>query len=129
MKRVFFILLVCAARISVAQTGQITIIQDASIDSVLKMYRTLMNAPRLEDGYRVQLGSNINRKVLMDLKAKFLTIYPAVPAYIVYQQPQFKLRVGDFQMRGEAGVFLEEITGRFPGFIVADKILLEGVKW
>ena len=113
-----------------AQEGSITVVQDSGVKRVLKLYQTFARERRAISGYRVQLGSSGNRQVLMDVKAKFLQIYPDVGAYIQYQQPQFKLRVGDFRSRAEADAFLEELLFSFSsGFIVPDKIYVQGIPW
>jgi hypothetical protein len=113
-----------------AQEGSITVVQDSGVKRVLKLYQTFARERRAISGYRIQLGSSGNRQVLMDIKAKFLQLYPDVGAYIQYQQPQFKLRVGDFRSRADADAFLEELLFSFSsGFIVPDKIYVQGIPW
>ena len=66
----------------------------------------------------------------MDMKSKFMQEYPEVNAYVVYQQPQLKLRVGDFTSRAQATKFMEEIKSGFPtAFIVPDKVFVKGIPW
>ena len=43
--------------------------------------------------------------------------------YFIYQQPNFKLRVGDFEERLSVNKFYEEMKEIFPGaFIIKDEI-------
>jgi len=113
-----------------AQEGQITVVQDTSIQRVLNLYATFAKEKREINGYRIQLASNNNRKELLNLKAKFIQQYPNQAAYIEYSAPQFKLRVGDFKTHGEADLFLTEVRINFSSaFIVPDKIIIEGVEW
>jgi len=66
----------------------------------------------------------------MDMKAKFIQQFPDVAAYLEYQAPQFKLRVGDFRTRGTAEQFVTEVRVVFSSaFVVPDKIMVEGIEW
>lgn len=78
--------------------------------------------PRTMPGYRVQIASTASRTEAQDLKTEFLRRYPNVRAYLSYQQPYFKLRVGDFEQRTDASRFMNEIYASFPGFIVNEVI-------
>jgi len=76
-------------------------------------------------GYRVQIHFGSEKAKALDTKTKFMTSYHDVPSYLDYQQPYFKIRVGDFRTKLEAYKFLQEITDEFPGaFIVSDEIEL-----
>ncbi len=76
-------------------------------------------------GYRVQIHFGPEKAKALDVKTKFITQNHTIPAYLDYQQPYFKIRVGDFRTRLEAYKFLQEISGDFPGaFIVNDEIEL-----
>ncbi|MEP7127986.1 MAG: SPOR domain-containing protein [Chitinophagales bacterium] len=113
-----------------AQTGNITLVEDSGVKKVLQLYQTFATEKRAVNGFRVQLASNSNRTVVMDMKSSFTQEYPDASAYLTYQQPQFKLRVGDFEKRVEAIQFLEEIKSSFPSaFVVPDKIILKGITW
>lgn len=74
-------------------------------------------------GYRVQVNFGQNRsdanKVMSDFEAK----YPHIPAYMSYQQPYFKVNVGDFRTKMEAYKNLNMLRRDYPGaFVVNDKI-------
>ena len=113
-----------------AQQGQITILQDTSIQHVLNLYQTFATERRQVNGYRIQLGWNSNRQELLNMKAKFIQEYPDKAAYVEYSPPQFKLRVGDFKTRAKADTFLNDVRKDFSSsFIVPDKIVIEGVEW
>ena len=77
-------------------------------------------------GYRVQIyfgsGSSARSKSLK-VKTDFLSSYPDVKAYIIYQSPDFKVRVGDFRTRSEALRLQKKIARDYPNaFIVPDEI-------
>ncbi|MBO4593599.1 MAG: hypothetical protein J5678_05350, partial [Bacteroidaceae bacterium] len=46
-------------------------------------------------------------------------------AYIVYDEPNFKVKVGDFRTRLEAYAFLQEIKDVYKGYIIKDNIYAE----
>ena len=130
MKAILFSIAVFTITQCAAQTGEIVMMQDSSIQHVLKLYQTFATEKRQVNGYRIQLASNNNRQDLLNMKAKFIQQYTDANAYIQYAAPQFKLRVGDFKTRAAADVFLAEVRIYFPSaFIVPDKIVLEGVEW
>ena len=77
------------------------------------------------DGYRVQIHFGQEKAKALEVKSKFTSENNEAPAYFDYQQPYFKVRVGDFRTKLEAYKFLQEIQNDFPGsFIVHDLIEL-----
>ncbi len=127
MKTLFFIVFLFCYQISFAQKmdtlqyGTLLVIQDSAITTLLNT-KPVMQKTQTIQGYRVQLTSSSNRKEVYDLKAEFLKYYPNVRAYVTYQQPYFKLRVGDFTDRTEANAFRDLINSNFPGFIVPETV-------
>lgn len=80
---------------------------------------------RTMPGYRIQLYFGDQRQQALDMKVAFQTAYPGTAAYVVYQQPHFKVRVGDFKTRLEATGFLTKMQGGFEqAFIVPDEVKL-----
>ena len=59
------------------------------------------------------------------MKSDFLAIYPEVPSYLLYQQPNFKIRVGNFRSKLEAYKFMRSLPSAFSNsFIVNDEIVI-----
>ncbi len=103
--------------------GSITVYQQSMITPLLSNYRVYNELNRAVQGYRVQIIASTVRKTVLDSKVIFSNQYPDVKTYIIYQQPYFKLRVGDFETRIEAIQFLNKINDVFPNaFIVQDDI-------
>lgn len=123
-----FIFSLCFSGFVVGQndSGGVEIIQDARIQSVLNKYvevNTKKNGKIA--GYRVQIHFGSDRAKAKEIKSKFLLKHNDVPAYDPYEQPNFKVRVGDFRTKLEAYKFMKEIMDEFPGcFIVQDDIEL-----
>ena len=76
-------------------------------------------------GYRVQVFLNADRKQAESIRAQFLQKHPETPAYLSYQAPNFKVRVGDLLTRLEGEKLRAELKAEFPGcYIVPDEIEL-----
>lgn len=74
-------------------------------------------------GYRVQIYFGVNRPKATEVKLDFCSKYVDVPAYLTYQQPNYKVRIGDFRNRYEAFEFLKRIEGQYPtNFVVPDNV-------
>lgn len=105
--------------------GKVEISQSNEIDKLLLKHLQINSENESIDGYRIQIHFGGEREKAKTIKTKFLQQFPDVAAYEVYQQPNFKVRVGDFRTRLEAQKFMSEIYTYFPSaFIVADEIHL-----
>lgn len=106
--------------------GKVEIIQDDKLDELLNKHLYYCKNYRFIPGYRIQIffdSGNNSKKGAMNIKASFITKYPEVEAYIIFQEPYYKVRVGDFRSRMEAEGFLEKIIDDYPNsYRVNDKI-------
>lgn len=101
------------------EEGNVEIIKDRRLDFLVEQY----NKNKTVDGYRVQLFSGRSREEAMKVSMDFREKYPNVNAHLNYQQPNFKVRVGDFASRLEASRFFESIKSSYPSsFIIKDRI-------
>lgn len=102
------------------------IIQDARIDYLLEAHREAVQAQMGLPGYRIHLYMDAGNRARLNTqreRAEFEDRYPDVRAYVVYEAPYFKLRVGDFRTRLDARRFLERVRRQYPGaYIVRDQI-------
>ena len=102
--------------------------EDSRIDSLLAKQVRINNARPEMKGYRVQLFSgsgNEARQQANILRSEFLQLYPDISAHLVFQQPNFKVRIGDLRTEIEALRLKKEIEYDFPnGFVVRDMIEL-----
>lgn len=79
-----------------------------------------------EQGYRIQIVNSSNRDEVYNKKTDVYQNFNNHKAYIVYDLPYYKLRVGDFKTKLEARKLLEEIIAIFPtAFIVKDEIIVK----
>lgn len=130
-----FILLLLSFRILFAQTitasdsliteGAIVIIKDYRIDSLIERQNYINNKKPGIMGYRIQIYFGSQRNNANNVKAEFLQKYPDIKVYLMYQQPNYKIRIGDFRTRLEAHKLYLELLNEFHTvFIVPDEISL-----
>lgn len=77
-------------------------------------------------GYRILAYNGSQRQDVMNLRKTIMTRVPDVKDYLTYQQPNFKLKIGDFFSRIEAQQVLNRISDLVPNAqIVQDQINID----
>jgi hypothetical protein len=113
-------------------SGEVSVIQDALVDSVLSHYEAMrlkvMENPdnKAIPGFRIQIffdsGLNSSDRA-RQIKDEFLLKYPGVPAYVNWKSPNYRVRVGDFKTRLEAEKALQQIKIDYPNaWVIKDEI-------
>lgn len=129
MKIVAYILLSCSVLgfQSLAQTGSVEIIKDGRIDNLVRKQGEIIppaTAPQI-NGYRIQLFFDSNKQLVDQARVKFITRFPKVDTYIIYNAPNYLLKVGDFRTQLEADRVKQEVAYDFPtSFVIKEKINL-----
>ncbi len=105
----------CAAQDSVVvkHSGLVTIHEDAKIASLMDQYKDYNRRKEFTDGYRIQLMYTDVRDEVYKSKSKTYGEFPDLPSYVEYEQPYYKLRIGDFNTRLEATYYLQKVTALF----------------
>lgn len=112
--------------------NDVTIIQAPGIDSIL-MKHVEMNEKLLQgednyaiDGFRIQIfeeSGNRSSTHAREVMAEFSEKYPDIPAYLTWQAPNFKVRIGDYSTRMQAEGVLKKIQRDYPiAWVIRDKI-------
>jgi len=105
--------------------GEIIYKEDQRFELLLKDY---LSAKEIQ-GYRIQLFSGRSRWDAIKVKSDFLSKYEDHPIFLSYQQPNFKLRAGNFRDKLEAYKHLTTYKIDFPtAFIVNESIELAPLK-
>ncbi|NNM15873.1 MAG: SPOR domain-containing protein, partial [Bacteroidia bacterium] len=92
---------------------------DAKVRELVERHKSVNNDKQSIPGYRIQLYYGSDRQKAIMLKAEFLRNYPENNVYLIYQQPNFKVRTGDFKTKFEADRFFRTIKDDYPAcFIV-----------
>ena len=74
-------------------------------------------------GFRVQIYSGNDRDKATQIRNQVTQQYPNQVAYLTYEAPYFKIRVGDFRNRLESQKMLNELESQYSGvLLVPDKI-------
>lgn len=108
----------------------IIVVKDARLDiltgkQVLVNKRLAMLTPSgLYKGFRIQVISTSNREDAFRIKADLLSKFPDQKTYMVYQSPNFKVRIGNYLKKEEAEKFKAQLNKLFPQgvYIVEDGI-------
>jgi hypothetical protein len=136
MKKILFL---AALYISFNSFGQdsssITVHKDPRIDQLIKRQsqineETTREARKAGKGYRLLVINTTKRDDAISAKAKVYTYFPELKAYLLYQSPYYKLKVGNFKERKEAEDYQKRMKGYFPGgvFVMNDIIELKPEK-
>jgi hypothetical protein len=108
------------------ESGHVNIIQDTRVDTLIEKYILVNEFDPDIDGYRIEIffeSGNQSKNMAIEAKSEFVNKFPEVPSYLLFQPPNYKVRVGDFRTKMEADKFLREIKPYYPSaFIVNDKI-------
>lgn len=142
MKRYFWILVWMGAFMLAATAqyapggnrsrGHVDIKGDVSVSQLVQKHIELNERVRTIPGYRIQVASlsgTSSKNLAFDMKERIRTAFPGVEAYVVFDEPNFKVKVGDFRTRLEAYVFLQHIKADFPGTIIRDNIYPTQINW
>jgi hypothetical protein len=120
MKKLFF-LFVLVPFLSAAQTdtafsenGSITGINEKGINALVIKYENILRAKNGANGWRVQLMFKTKKKEIQQLKITFIKLYPEIPAYLEYDSPYYRVRVGNCRTKLEAIKIQHQISKNFP---------------
>ncbi len=106
----------------------VVVVKDSRIDLLLKkkaeINKKASDAKRPTKGYRIQVLNTTDRTQALAAKSKLLAQYPEHKTYLMYQAPYFKIRIGNFVDRGDAGDLKKELAKLFPTgvFVIPSEI-------
>lgn len=124
--------------LSKAQTGIVEVQKDSLI-SLLQEFRSANNinpaAVRMVSlgsnpvekksgkrvrvkGFRVQIFSGTSRSDAYAVQDKFQKSYRDVGSYVSYDEPNYRVKVGDFRSRAEATGFMQELRAQYRNVFV-----------
>lgn len=106
--------------------GKIDTIQDEKIRELLNKHIKVNEIANTIPGFRINIffqSGNNSKTGAMQCKATFTAKFPDIECYVVYEEPNFKVKVGDFRTRMEARGFVQQIKMDFPdAFVIKDQI-------
>ncbi|MBC7383657.1 MAG: SPOR domain-containing protein [Bacteroidia bacterium] len=123
IKFLLFVILGLSPFIGYPQNTSLKIVNDPALDSVILRNIEMNKANSSMDGYRIQIFSGSERKTANALKTRFKNDFPDEPVYLTYQQPYFKLRIGDFRSMIEAQPLYHQLLKNYmQALIIPDRI-------
>jgi hypothetical protein len=100
--------------------------EQANIAALGAKYDDYNRKKEFTDGYRIQIMYTDVRSDAYKSKGQMYKDFPDVNSYVEYEEPYFKLRIGDFKTRLDATAFMQQVTTLYSGaFIVKDKIRIK----
>lgn len=102
-----------------AQDASAMIIKDPRVDSLMTKQIeinevTTRESRRNVPGYRIQVANSNDRNQVFAIKTKIYQVYPELKPYLIYQPPNYKLKVGNFKTPEDAEPYLQKLTQDFP---------------
>jgi hypothetical protein len=138
MKKIILVSMIAISAKSLAQdstakmapdTNSIVVYKDPRIDLLVKKQaqineETTRDARKAGKGFRLLVINTNKRQDAIAAKSKVYTYFPELKAYLLYQSPYYKLKVGNFKERKEAEDYQKKMKRHFPNgvFIMNDII-------
>ena len=128
MRKTLLLILLSALAIGgyAQKKGSLKVKQDSRVERLMRRQRDVYAVSNTTNGYRVQIFMEIGNEAIDHaeaVKKSFIHAFPEIPVYLSYEQPYYRLRVGDFRNRVEAEKYLRLIKPQFNlAFVTADVI-------
>ena len=127
MKKLFLSVIILLSLDSIAQdttwkrsvdTNSVVVHKDPRLDLLVKKQiqineETSRDARRIGKGYRLLVINTSKRDEAIAAKSKVYTYFPELKAYLIYQSPYFKLKVGNFKERKDAEDYQKKLQRYF----------------
>ena len=108
--------------------GYVIIGQDQRIEELIQKQKEIHSIDNTIDGFRVQIFMESGNDAVEHANAVmevFKVNYPDIPIYLVFGQPYYRLRVGDFRTRLEAEKMFQTLSQEYKkAFVTSDRIQL-----
>jgi hypothetical protein len=100
--------------------------QDPRITDLLVRHSQMNQRKHGADGFRLEIffaSDTKAREQAVRVKNEFNLVFPDIASYLLFQTPNFKVRIGDFRNKSEALKTKAYIASKYPNaFIVKDMI-------
>jgi hypothetical protein len=111
-------------------TGNIAVHKDPRIDLLVKKQidineETTRDTRRTMNGFRILVINTNDRNKVFAAKARIYQSYPELKPYLMYQPPNYKLKVGNFKTKEEAEEYRKELARDFPTGLYVIRDIIE----
>ena len=116
-----------------AAWGKVVVHQDKTLADLTERYNRYLATRKGIPGWRVHLffGTGYGAQQQAEkVKQQFMTNFPGIPVYVVYEAPYFKVKAGDFRgtERNLAYKLKKQVETMFPtSWIVQDMVNFPGL--
>ena len=108
--------------------SNIKLTQPPSIGLLLEEHRDFLHKVETVPGYRIQISTFTRLQEGTNAINTFQRSFPDVQAYLLFIEPHYRLRAGDFLDRVEANRVMHQLRSRYPEcFIVKDEVRLDAL--
>ncbi|AIM35396.1 precorrin-3B C17-methyltransferase [Sphingobacterium sp. ML3W] len=122
-----------------AQENENVVIMKDSLITILQHYRANMGINPVENkpvavsskppvrsaatrttvrGFRVQIFAGSDRNAAFSEQSRFRSMYKDIDTYVNYDEPNYRVKVGDFRSRSEANNFMNLLRQQFKNVFV-----------
>ncbi len=130
MKRILVVVFLFSGKLfAQADSNSIVVRKDQRIDLLIRKQiqineETTRDSRRSMPGFRIQVINSSDRNKVFEVKARIYQQYPELKPYLMYQPPNYKLKIGNFRTAEDAEPYLKQLTRIFPTgvYIVHDVI-------
>jgi len=91
---------------------------DVEMEKILQERRSYNQTFSDSEGFRIQFFNGLSEGQARNAQAKFTNLFPEIPTYLSYNQPEWKVQAGDFKEKLEAHSVLLRIREEFPGSLI-----------
>jgi hypothetical protein len=114
------------AQNQIVVSDKVEIVSDFNLQFLLEKNLEKSEKTDKMPGYRIQITSSNSRDEVSKQRDLVTKDFKNIKTYVIYDQPYYKLRLGDFRNRLEALKYMEEIAPVFPSaFVVKDEIKIK----
>ena len=112
-----------------ADSSGVVVVKDPRIDQLVRKQiaineETTRESRRNVPGFRIQVINSPDRSKVFVAKGKIYQEFPDMKPYLMYQAPNYKLKVGNFKTQEEAEDAVKQLSRLFPSglYIIRDII-------
>ena len=130
MKFIVFLITLLSASNHLLANDTIIVRKDVRLDILsqkqaeINKRTSMMTSSGLYRGYRIQVISTTNRDLANKVKSDVLSKFTDEKAYLTYNSPYFKVRIGNFITKDEAEKFRQQLSKLYPQgvYVVEDAV-------
>lgn len=126
IKKSIFFLIISLLFSSTITAQDKFVYQDNKLDSLLMLHKKINSLDSLVAGYRIQIffeSGNFSKDMAVKTAEEFNETFPDIRHYLSFNEPYYRIRVGDFRSLIEAKGFLVKLLGKYPyAFEVKDLV-------